>query len=138
MNISPLITDNITEILVKIIKFTDTRHEILTMNLDNSHSNGYIPKDLDVEGFSESVDSAVTEHALNNRLIFRDSDSIKFGVDGDFQVCALTDHESWVMIKEDKSKYLETQINKMLENTLNRKLAKELLKQKHSATAIFE
>ena len=138
MNISSLITDNITEVLVKIVKFTDTRQEILTMNLDNSHTTGYIPKDLDVDGFSELMDEAITEHVLNNRLLLRDNDSIKFGVNGDFQVSATTDHNSLALLKENRNKYIEAQIDKMMENSLNKKIASELLKQKQGAVSIFE
>jgi flagellar basal body rod protein FlgB len=138
MNISSLITDNITEVLVKIVKFTDTRQEILTMNLDNSHTTDYIPKDLDVDGFSELMDEAITEHVLNNRLLLRDNDSIKFGVNGDFQVSATTDHNSLALLKENRNKYIEAQIDKMMENSLNKKIANELLKQKQGAVSIFE
>lgn len=138
MNISSLITDNITEVLVKIIKFTNTRQEILTMNMDNSHTTGYIPKDLDVEGFSELIDEAINEHALNNRLLLRDSNTIKFGANGDFQVSAIIDHNSLALLKEDRNKYIEAQIDKMLENSLNKKIANELLKQKQGSASIFE
>jgi len=138
MNISSLVTDNITEVLVKIIKFTNARQEILTMNMDNSNTTGYIPKDLDVEGFSELIDDAINEHALNNRLLLRDNDTIKFGANGDFQVSAITDYNSLALLKEDRNKYIETQIDKMLENSLNKKIANELLKQKQGSASIFE
>ena len=138
MNLSSLITDNITEVLVKIVKFTDTRQEILTMNLDNSHTNGYIPKDLDVDGFSELIDEAINEHILNNRLLLRDTDTIKFGANGDFEASAVTDHASLALLQENRNEYLEAQINKMLENSLNKKIANELLKQKQGSASIFE
>ena len=138
MNISSLITDNITEVLVKIVKFTDTRQEILTMNLDNSHTTGYIPKDLDVDGFSELIDEAIDEHIMNNRLLLRDSETIKFGENGDFQVSAIVDGESLALLEEDRNKYIEAQIDKMLENSLNKKIANELLKQKRESASIFE
>ena len=138
MNLTSLITDNITEVLMKIVKFADTRHEILTMNLDNSHTTGYIPKDLDVDGFSELIDEAINEHVLNNRLLLRDSDTIKFGENGDFQVSAVTDDDCLALLKKDRNKYIEAQIDKMLENSLNKKIANELLKQKQGAASIFE
>ena len=138
MNISSLITDNITELLMKIIKFTDTRQEIITMNLDNSHTTGYIPKDLDVDGFSELIDEAIDEHVLNNRLLLRDIETIKFGENGDFKVSAITDHNSLALLKEDRNKYIEAQIDKMLENSLNKKIASELIKQKRESASIFE
>jgi len=138
MNLSSLITDNITEVLTKIIKFTETRQEILTMNMDNSHTTGYIPKDVDVDGFSELIDEAINEHMLNNRLLLRDTESIKFGADGEFEVSSVTDEDSLRLLEEDRNKYIEAQIDKMLENSLNKKIASELLKQKQGVASIFE
>ena len=138
MNISSLVTDNITEVLMKIIKFTDTRQKIIAMNMDNSHTAGYIPKDLDVDGFSELIDDAVNEHVLNNRLLLRDSESIKFGVNGEFEASAITDHHCLALLEKDRNEYIEAQIDKMLENSLNKRIASELLKQKQGIASAFE
>ena len=138
MNISSVVTDNITEVLVKIIKFTDTRQKIIAMNMDNSHTAGYIPKDLDVDGFSELINDAVNEHVLNNRLLLRDSESIKFGVNGEFEASAITDYNSLALLEKDRNEYIEAQIDKMLENSLNKRIANELLKQKQGLASAFE
>lgn len=138
MNISSLVTDNITEVLLKIIKFTDTRQKILTMNMENSHTASYIPKDLDVDGFSELIDEALNEHVLNNRLLLRDNDTIKFGVNGDFHASAITDYNSLALLEENRGAYLQAQIDKMLENSLNKKIASELLKQKKGSACVFD
>jgi flagellar basal body rod protein FlgB len=52
MNLPSLITDNITELLVKIIEFTQRRQKILIRNINNVRSPGFVPKDLAVDEFS--------------------------------------------------------------------------------------
>lgn len=72
MNQQALITDNITEVLTKIIEFTSSRQKILTENINNVHNFGFIPKDLAVGEFSDLLDSAIDEHIRNKRLVLCD------------------------------------------------------------------
>ena len=51
MNLSSLITDNVTELLVKILEFTHARQKILTRNMNNIHNPGFVPTDLAVDDF---------------------------------------------------------------------------------------
>ncbi len=46
MNLPALATDNITEILLKIIEFTQTRQKILIQNINRMNSPGFTPRDL--------------------------------------------------------------------------------------------
>ncbi len=80
MNLTSLITDNVTEILVKIIEFTRTRQKILTQNITNVNNPGFLPKELAVNEFSGLLNNALEEHIRNQRLLLRDTDNIKFGV----------------------------------------------------------
>jgi len=85
MNLSSLITDNIAELLVKIVEFTQTRQKILSRNINNIHSFDFVPKDLAVDEFSELLNNAIDEHILNQRLLLRDTENIKFGISGSFE-----------------------------------------------------
>ena len=58
MNISGMITDNVAELLVKILDFTIARHKILTENVNNLHSEGFMPMDLPVEEFAALMECA--------------------------------------------------------------------------------
>ena len=58
MNLASLITDNIAELLVKIIEFTRTRHKILARNIYNVESPGFVPKDLVTDEFSDLLNCA--------------------------------------------------------------------------------
>ncbi len=130
MNLMSLITDNITEILVKIIEFTHNRQKILTQNITNLNKPGFVPKELAVEEFSNLLNNALEEHIRNQRLILRDTENIKFGVRGSFEVKPMADKHSKELLEKNRDKYLELQINKLLENSLNQRVAAKLLRQK--------
>ena len=136
MNLTSLITDNITEILVKIIEFTKTRQKILTRNITNIHDPGFVPKDLAVDEFSNSLNNAIDEHIRNQRLVLRDTENVKFGVSGSFEVKTLVDECGKELLEESRDEYLELQINKLSENSLNQRVAAELLRQKRRPVSI--
>ena len=126
-------TDNISELLVKIIEFTHVRQKILTQNINNIHSPGFVPQELPVEEFSELLQDAIDEHARSRRLILRDTETINFGPDSSFNAGAIVDEYAQELLEDDPDEYMELQINKILENSLNQRLAAELLKQRQEA-----
>jgi len=135
MNLTSLITDNITEILVKIIEFTHTRQKILIQNITNVNNPGFVPKDLAVNEFSGLLNNAIDEHIRNQRLILRDTDNIKFGARGSFEVKPMFDEHSKELLEENRDKYLELQITKLLENSLNQRVAAKFLIQKQKTVS---
>jgi len=138
MNVPSLATDNITELLVKIIEFTQARQKTLTRNINNMHSPGFVPKDLKVDEFSEVLHTALYEHTRSRRLVLCDTESIKFGINGGFEANPVVDEYAKELLEESRDEYLRVQINKLLENSLNQRLAAELLRQRQEATSIFE
>ncbi len=136
MNLTSLITDNITEILVKIIEFTHTRQKILALNITNINNPGFVPKELAVNEFSNLLNYALEEHIRNQRLIMCDTENIKFGVRGNFEVKPMVDKKSKELLEQNRDEYLELQINKLLENSLNQRVAAELLRQKQKTVSI--
>jgi len=138
MYLTSLITDNITELLVKIIEFTRTRHTILIKNISNIDLPGFIPKDLSVYEFCELLNDAIDEHAQSRWLVLRDTENIKFGIGGQFEVKPVADKYAKELLEEDRYEYIELQTNKLLENTLNRKIAAELLRQKQGKVSVFD
>ena len=130
MNLSELVTDNITEILIRIVKFTQARHKILIQNIIHIRDPEFIPKELEVNEFSSLLSRAVDEHVRHRRLILRDTKNIKFDVEGRLEVKPVVDQLSQNLFRENRAAYFEQQINKLWENSLNQKLAAELLKQK--------
>jgi len=135
MDLTSLITDNIAEILVKIIEFTHNRQKILTQNITNVNNPGFVPKELAVNEFSDLLNNALEEHIRNQRLILRDTENIKFGVSGIFEVKPMSDNYSKELLEKNRDKYLELQINKLLENSLNQRVAAELLRQKQKTVS---
>lgn len=138
MNLSSLITDNIAELLVKIVEFTQTRQKILSRNINNIHSFDFVPKDLAVDEFSELLNNAIDEHILNQRLLLRDTENIKFGISGSFETKAVVDEYAKELFEGNRDEYLELQISKLLENSLNQRVAAELLREKQGTISIFE
>ena len=138
MNLPSLATDNITELLTKIIEFTHARQKILTQNMNNIHSQGFIPKDLNVDEFSEVLKDAVSEHIRNQRLLLRDTENIKFGEEGRVEIKAIPDKYAKEMLENNPDEYIELQINKLLENSLNQRVAAELLRQKQGTASVFD
>jgi len=138
MNIPVMITDNVTELLVKIISFTEVRRKVITGNINNMRNPEFAPTDLDVNEFSQLLNYAIDEHTRNNRLVLCDTDTIKFGQGGSFEVRPVFDKCAKELLDKNQDEYLEHQINKLLENALNQKVAETLLKQKEGITTDFE
>ena len=137
MNSLPAVTDNITELLVKIIAFTQTRERLLTENINNARTSGFVPTDLAVDEFSLVMNTALNEHISKRRLVLHDTESIKFGRAGGFQVRPLTDDSAKKLMRENPDAYLEEQLNRLMENRLNQRIATELLRKKEKAVSIF-
>ncbi len=138
MNLPSVTTDNITEILIKIIEFTKTRQKVLTQNINNIYEPDFVPKDLDVEEFSSLLNAAINEHQRSRRLVLCDTENVKFGANGSFDVKPTIDETAKELLEKNRDEYIELQVNKLLENSLNQRVAAELLRQKQGTTSIFD
>lgn len=136
MNLTQLLTDNVTEILIKIVKFTQTRQKILIKNIIDVRNPGFVPKELEVDEFSDVLNYAIDEHVQNHRLVLRDTENIKFGASGSIEFNPIVDEHGTKLLEQNKEEYIERQINKLWENSLNQKLAAELLRQKQGTIPI--
>ena len=130
MNLSALVTDNITEILIRIVKFTQTRHKILIQNIIHMRDPEFVPKELEVNEFSSLLSHAVDEHVRNQRLVLVDTENIKFDVEGRIEIRPIVDELGRKLFQQNREEYLERQIDKLWENSLNQTLAAELLRKK--------
>ncbi len=124
------IADNISDVLVKIIHFTQLRRQVLHTNLHKAEDPSFTPEDMPVREFAEALNVAVAEHLQNRRLLFRDTPHIKFGPNNTMQVRPILDSHAHALLQTNRDEYTELQIRKLLENCLNRKVAEELLRQK--------
>jgi len=126
-------TDNISDVLVKIIHFTQLRRHVLHQNLHQADTPGFTPQDMPVREFAEALNVAVAEHLQKRRLLFRDTPNIKFGPNNTMEIRAVADPHAHTLLQTNRDEYTELQISKLLENCLNRKIADELLRQKGDA-----
>lgn len=130
MNISATVTDNMTDVLTRIVEFTERRRDILTRNLFDYRQRGFRPLDLPVYEFASCMTEAVCEHVRSRRLLLCDRTHVQFGADGRFDADAVVDAESEEILQTDIKRYLQVQIRKLSENLMNNRIAVELLKQK--------
>ncbi|MHC4740426.1 MAG: hypothetical protein ACYS8Z_00785 [Planctomycetota bacterium] len=135
MNLQAMITDNISELLVKIIEFTQNRQKLLTCNINCMHDCGFAPMDLAVDEFSDVLNTAIAEHMRNRRLVLCDTENVKFGLGGRLETKPIIDSEAIRLLEESQDDYIEDQINKLLENALNQRVAAELLKERETKAA---
>lgn len=135
MNLTSSVTDNITELLVKILEFTHARQKIIIRNIININNPGYVPQKLAVKEFSELLNDAIDEHVQNQRLLLRDTEHIKFGTSGNFEVESTADKDSKLLLEKNRDEYLEVQKTNLLENSLNQRVAAELLRQKQNTAS---
>jgi hypothetical protein len=124
------IADNISDVLAKIIYFTQLRRQVLHDNLHQADHPGFAPQDMPVRELAEALNIAVAEHLQHRRLLFRDTPHIKFGPNNTMQVRPIPDAHAQALLQTNRDEYTELQIRKLLENCLNRKVADELLRQK--------
>jgi hypothetical protein len=99
-------------------------------NIKNVDASDYEPHDLAIDEFSKIINHAIDEHLANRRLMLFDTETIKFGSGGSLQIKSATDKHATLLLKGKKDEYLELQVNKLLENSLNQKIAAEILRQK--------
>ncbi len=137
MNLQSVVTDNITELLVKIIEFTQVRQKLLIRNINNVNTCGFEPKELSVGEFSRVMHNAINEHIANQRLVLCDTENIKFGIGSGFETKAATDKYAKTLLEESQDEYIELQTSKLMENSLNQKIAAGLLRQKQEVTTDF-
>ena len=127
------IADNLDDILVKIISFTRLCHGIFLDNIRNIHRPDFTPRCLDAEKFTDLMNRALTEHTNHNRLLWSDSRTIRFGRNGDFEIEAIVDEKARELFRSDRDRYLQKQKQWLVENSVNNKIAVELLRQKQRA-----
>ncbi len=133
MDLSSLVRDNIDEVLVKIIQFTHVRHKVILENINNCHSAGFIPRQVDVEDFAKVISIALSEHQRNRRLVLCDNDSVSFLSGGRLSIKLKVDMAAGRLFEENFDQYLHLQRQRLSENTINNRTACALLGHKLKA-----
>lgn len=124
--------DNVTDVLVRIINYTERRRDVLTRNIFDYSQEGFCPQDLPEAEFAERMTEAITEHLRSERLMFCDSEHIQFSDGSDFVIHPVTDHAAQKLLGASVSDYLRSQIQKLSENLMNNRIAAELLRHQQS------
>jgi flagellar basal body rod protein FlgB len=136
LNVSP-VTDNLTELLNRIIDFTERRKEVLTRNLFDYRSAGFEPMDLPVHEFADTLTRGLAEYIRNKRLVLEDGPNVHFHDQGEFEAAAVVDNKSLELLRNDTHAYVQEQIQRLSENLIHNRLAVELLRQKRKKETQF-
>lgn len=130
-------TDNVTEVLLRIIDYTEQRRDVLTRNIFDYHQENFCPQDMPEAEFAQRMTEAVTEHLRSERLLFCDSDHIQFQGGGAFEIQPVQDLRAKELLHDNVRDYLKFQVHKLSENLMNNRIAADLLRhqqqQRHSA-----
>ncbi|OQA01577.1 MAG: hypothetical protein BWY69_01331 [Planctomycetes bacterium ADurb.Bin401] len=121
--LSSLVRDNIDEILVRIIQFTNIHHNLISENIRGYRAAGFVPMFIDVEDFAKVISIALTEHQKTKRLALCDSRTVTFLKDGEFAVEPQVDFEAADLMCKDLPGYLDLQKSRLRENIANNKAA---------------
>ena len=126
MEHSFLSQDHIIELLNQIITFTRLRRILLNDNLTQMDRKGFIPQDLPVRDFSCIMESALCDHIQHQRLIFRDTKTIRFGCNGQLNLEKVADEQAQRLLKTSPEQYQLYIHKKISENDLNEEVAMKL------------
>ena len=99
MDVALKTTENIAEVLTRILEFTDRRKEILTRNIFDFRNINFIPQDLPSTEFAHCMTRALTEHICRNRLLFCDTNHVQFESDGKFKTDPVMDRQALNLLK---------------------------------------
>jgi hypothetical protein len=124
------VSDNISELLLLIIKFTAHRQRLHLKNLKHTDNHHYRPLDLPVEEFSTLIHTAISEHTLHQRLVLYDTDTIQFHPGGDLHIHPVEDPLALHLHRKDRKAYIAYIHGKLHENSLNQQIAFQLFKDK--------
>ncbi len=111
--------------------------KVLTKNINNMHVPGFVPRDLAVDEFSQMMNKAIEEHVRNRRLVLCDSDNIKLDMAGGLETRPIPDESAKEFLRAGPDSFLEFQVNKLMENSINQRLAAALLRQRQDAASSF-
>jgi len=132
MKITTRKTDNVVEVLSKVLEFTDRRSRVLHNNIVNVNTENYRPADLDAAAFADLMAQALSEHLISGRLIMVDSEHVKFGEDGKFEAIPIIDTQASQLLVTDRKQYLKHQMKKISENHMNKKVTAQLIERKQT------
>jgi flagellar basal body rod protein FlgB len=127
MNLLSLVPNNLSEVLLKVLRFAEFRRDVLQHNLQRAEEADFRPQDMPVAEFAAALEAAVIEHLQYNRLVFRDTDNVRFGPDGSIELRAVPDERAETLLHTDRNAYLEHEKRLWRENALNQAVAQELL-----------
>ena len=131
------IINNITEVLLRIIHYTERRRDVLTRNIFDYRQADYCPQDMPEAEFAQRMTEAVSEHIRSERLLFCDSEHVRFYGGGGFDIQPVPDAQAKDLLSRNVHDYLKLQIQKLSENLMNNRIATELLRHQQQQHSVY-
>ncbi len=128
MQINKTEPDNaVIELLEIVIEFTRRRGELLRKNIAGVTNSEFVAYEYPVEEFVDMIEKAVAEQIYAERILLEDSECVKFGENGSFEVYPSVDQASNEIFKKDINAYIDFQREKLAENRWLLEQARNLL-----------
>lgn len=117
MQINKIEPDNaVLELLEIVIEFTYRRGDLLRKNIAGVTNVGFVAYEYPVKEFVDMIEKAVAEQIYAERILLEDSEYVKFGENGSFEVYPTVDQASNEIFKKDINAYIDLQKEKLAEN----------------------
>ena len=129
------VTDNISELLLNIFQFAQARQKTLVTNIRNMDTPGFVPTDLPCRQFAHLMHIALDAHQLSDTLLLADTKYIRFLGQGRFEVKPVPDTHAKELLDTSKERYIQFEVEKIIENAVNQRFAAQLLREKQQSPA---
>ena len=130
-------------VLEQVMSFTEARHEVLANNISNFDTVGYKAKDLDTDGFFETLLQAVDRRdgrGAGAALEMRSSKHLKWDRSGRLHAKPIEIKNNNILFHDDNNRFVEKQLSDLAQNSLLHNVTAELLRGQYNSmqTAIRE
>lgn len=130
--IDALVSNPQIKMLEETMSFTEQRHQVLVEDIANVSTDGYVQKDVDVQGFQKSLQDAVTklQGSTSDQFSPESSRDVSFDAD-DSNVSATPMEVPTVMFHDRGSRSMEYLMGQMADNAMAHNTAAQLLKSRY-------
>jgi hypothetical protein len=125
----------VTGVQTCALPITQARQKVLANNIRLADTPDFVPCDLPCKQFAAVLNIALDEHIQNSRLLLADTDNISFLAGGRFGIKPVTDERSHRLLRCSREKYIQYQVEKIVENAMNQRFAAQLIRQKQQSPA---
>lgn len=114
----------------KMLAFTQARHRVLTENIANVDTPGYITRQLDPEAFQRSLRAALAGERSGGGFRLKGSDEFHTSTEGQLVVTPSEEPAENILFHDQTNMRIERQMAMLAENAMMHQAVTELLRQR--------